>query len=102
MNAGVPPETRNQRYARLRSLIADGIGRLPSTRPHPEEIGARRGNRIGPDGREVLIRERIANQDVVARVVAAAERPERGGNAADLDVQAAFGPWGNTHRGGGP
>ncbi len=88
LDAGIPPERVDERHAIVPRRVADGKVREPAASAHSQQFVGVRGQRVGTQRREVLIRERVANQQVVVRIVPPGERAEGGRHAPGLDVEA--------------
>ena len=72
---------------------ADRIGRPPAPAAHDEQVGHRRRRGIGTKRRQVLIGERVADERIVAALIAAAAEGAKGRrNPAGLDVERVIEP----------
>ncbi len=72
--------------------VADGKTRQPAAAAHPQQVVGVGGQRVGPNREQVLIGERLADQDVAAAVRGARHGAERRWNAARLQIEAAVRP----------
>ena len=92
LHARVPPERAHERHPGIGVRVADRITHQPAQAPFAEQLVGVGGERVGPHGREVLVRQRVADQRVVARVSPPRERAEGRRHPADLDVEIAGRP----------
>ena len=92
LHAGVPAQRVHQRKTRARLLRADGEAGLPPAAAHADEVRRRRGQRVRPDGGQVLVAEGIADEEVVGGIAAPRERPEHGRDEAGLEVEPPLRP----------
>ena len=76
-HARVVPEHAHGGHAAIPVVRADGIMGVPPAPAHRDEIVSRPGNGVGTQGRQVLVGERIADQQVLAAVRAPAEAHRR-------------------------
>ena len=72
--------------------IADRKVRQPSAAAHPQQVVGVGRQRVGTNREQVLIGERLADQEVAAAIRGARHGAERRRNAAGLQVEAAVRP----------
>ncbi len=92
LHAGVPAERGDKRHPAVGRRIAEREVRQPAAAAHPQQLVG-----VGRDGvrakrGQVLIRERIADQQVVVGVRPAREGAEGRRDAPALDVERALRP----------
>ena len=92
LHAGVPAEGVGERHTAILAQVADRKIRQPAPAAHADQFVGADGQGIRPDGGQVLIRQRIADERVVRGVGAPGKRAEGRRHAADLDVEGARGP----------
>ena len=68
LHAGVPAEPAGERQAVVGHRVADRVARQPAAPAHREQFVRIQGQRIGAQRRQVLIGERIPDEQVVRRV----------------------------------
>ena len=94
LDARVPAQGVDERESRLRIGVApaEGVTDAPAGAARHHQVAHGPGHGVGADGREVLVRERVADERVVAAVAPPGEGAEHGGDEPGLHVERAIEP----------
>ncbi len=99
-DAGVPAEGRDERQSRFGRRRADRERRAPAPPAHAQQIVGARWHGVGPQRGQVLIRERITDEDLFGLIPASSELAEDRRDTAGLDVERHPAPRTNSDVGG--
>ena len=87
LHARIPPERVCQWKPRIRRGVADRKARKPAAAAHPKQIIGTRRQRVGPERRQVLISQRVADEQIIGGVGVPRKGAEGPGNPANLDIE---------------
>ena len=97
LDPGIPAKRMDEGQPVVGGGVPDREAREPPTPAHPQQFVGVRRHRVWTKRGEVLIRQGVANQEVVVRVVAPGEGAEGRGHTPRLDVEAARAPRPDAH-----
>jgi hypothetical protein len=97
LHTGIPSKRAHERDTAIERRVADGVAQPPPERLLAEELVGVGRHRIRPQRRQVLIRQGIANEGIVAGIGPSGKRAECRRYPARVDVDVPVGPRPKTH-----